>query len=268
MKVLMFTWHTKTFIHFLNTVNPDITSLLMLLVCAISILGLLRFFGLPGLYTFMTIAVICGNIQVLKAVKFSYFPEPIALGTIVFAATYLCTDIMTEYYGQACARRGVWLSFMGMLISTCFMLLTLGWPPIDESFVGESADKFRAAHEAMRILFSPGPAIFVSSLSAYMISQYNDIWIFHMIGRLTNGRMLWLRTNIATMLSAFVDNTIFGVLAWIVFASKPMDFHTFIFSYIFGTYIFRVVLSVINTPIMYLSRYCLPADTKQNYTQT
>lgn len=206
----------------------------------------------------MTAAVICGNIQALKAVKFSYFPEPVALGTIVFAATFLCTDIITEHYGQAHARRGVWLSFMGMVLSTCLMFLTLGWPPLDPSFTGGSADQFRSAHQALHILFSPAPALCIASLTAYMISQYNDIWIFHMFSRLTKGRMLWLRTNASSMISAFVDNTIFAVLAWVVFASKPMDPHTLIFSYILGAYIVRVALSVLNTPFMYMTKYCLP----------
>ena len=64
-------------------------------------------FGEIGLYIYSAIAIIVANIQVLKLVKFSFFSEPIALGTVLFASTFLCTDILAEYYGAKKARINV-----------------------------------------------------------------------------------------------------------------------------------------------------------------
>ena len=38
------------------------------------------------------------NLQVLKPVQFAVFAEPVALGTVLFASTYLATDILAEHF--------------------------------------------------------------------------------------------------------------------------------------------------------------------------
>ena len=69
----------------LNTFNTSLLWLVMLIFCFSSILLFLKMFGFVGLYVYSTIAVIVGNIQVLKTVDFFYSPEPVALGANVFA---------------------------------------------------------------------------------------------------------------------------------------------------------------------------------------
>ena len=248
----------ETIIAVLNYLPPEVISLCMMVVCGLAILTLLRFFGLHGLYMYIIVAVICGNIQVLKATQFFFSPEPVALGTIVFASTYMCTDIITEYFGPACARRAVLLSFAAMLLTTIFMILTLGWQPLPIDSINENFRRFSDAHNAMLTLFTPVPAIFCASIVAYIVSQYNDIWLFHLLRRLSQDKHLWLRTNISTMLSALVDNTIFSVLAWVILSPIPTDLHSLIYTYIFGTYVIRIVLAIFNTPFVYLAKQFLP----------
>ena len=77
----------------------------MLLFCFSSILVFLKLFGYVGLYVYSALAVIIGNIQVLKTVDFFYSPEPVALGTVLFASTFLCTDILSEHFGKEKAKK-------------------------------------------------------------------------------------------------------------------------------------------------------------------
>ena len=79
----------------LNNLNPEIIWLLMLIFCFISILIFIRLFGYVGIFIYSALAVIAGNIQVLKTVDFFYSPEPVALGTILFASTFLFTYILS-----------------------------------------------------------------------------------------------------------------------------------------------------------------------------
>ena len=81
----------------LNTLSTELMWFIMLLFCFFSILIFLRIFGYIGIFIYSALAVIAGNIQVLKTVDFFYSPEPVALGTILFASTFLCTDILSEY---------------------------------------------------------------------------------------------------------------------------------------------------------------------------
>src|ERR1700690_1699391 len=114
-------------INFMQTMSPDALSLFILLVCIICILLFLRLFGFVGLYIYNAVIVVAVSIQVLKTSTFAFSPEPVALGTVAFATAYLVSDILTEHYGAKVARKGVWLSFVGQILMTLMMVMTLGY---------------------------------------------------------------------------------------------------------------------------------------------
>ena len=91
---------------------------------------MLRLFGPAGIYIYMAIAIVGANIQVLKPVQFSVYSHPIALGTILFTSTFLCTDILAEFYSPKTARKAIFLGFAAMLLMTIFMTLNLGFRPL------------------------------------------------------------------------------------------------------------------------------------------
>lgn len=228
--------------------------------CSIFIITLLRFFSFVGLSIYVAVATIVANIQVLKAGQLSFYSDPVALGTIVFSSTYLATDILTECFGRKKARDAVWLGFISMLFISVTMNLTIGVAPIVSDCA--NACNFNAAHNAMSVLFTPAPAIFMASMVAYITSQMNDIWLFALISKLTNKRFLFLRSFISTAVSSLLDNIIFSVLAWKVFAINPIDNQTLIWSYIIGTYILRLIMSFVNIPMVYLGRYIVNSSNQ------
>ncbi|MCP4923194.1 MAG: queuosine precursor transporter [bacterium] len=225
---------------------------LLFLACGIFPLVFGRLFGAVGLQVYAALCVVLANIQVLKATPISFLPDPVAMGTVVFASLFLVTDILTEVYGAVHARKAVALGFCASLVSVVIMTLTIWAPPPNPADFPVS--QFQTAHNAMEVLFTPAPRILAASLIAYVISQLNDIWIFHLLKQKTGRRFLWLRSNLSTLLSAFLDNTIFSVLAWVLLASTPLDWHTVIFTYILGTLGLRILLSFLNTFFLYGAR--------------
>ena len=242
----------------LNAAPPELVWVLLLLICFTAALVLLRLFGATGLYVYIAVAVIGANLQVLKPVQFSVFADPVALGTILFASTYLCTDILTEHYGRAAARRGVLLGFSAFLLWTVLTLLTLGFAPLTPDQAGEPLAWALPVHDAMAVLVTPVPALFVAGMTAYLLSQYHDIWLYRLLWRLTGGRYLWLRNNLSTAVSALIDNIVFSVLAWVVFAPEPLAWQALVFTYILGTYGLRLMVAALDTPFLYLSRLAVP----------
>jgi len=206
---------------------------------------MMRLYGAMGLVVYSSIAVIISNLQVQTATKYSFFHEPVAMGTIVFSSIFIVSDILTEYYGIAQARRAVWLSFTGLALMTGFMLLTIGFKPVCG---------FYEVHQAMCTLFLPTPTLILSGLIAYVAGQLNDIWIFSTLSRLTRGKFLWFRSFLATLIGAFLDNLIFSVLAWIVFSPHPLPWRTVFFTYVLGTYLLRVLVAIAGVPFIYLAR--------------
>ncbi len=233
------------FVIWLQHFPPEALTLVMLLSCGLVILLMMRFFGAVGLMVYSSIAIIVANLQVQTVTKYSFFHEPVALGTIVFSSIFIVSGILTEYYGAAQARKAVWLSFTALFLMAGFMLMTLGYKPVSGC---------HAAHDAMCTLFLPTPALFVAGLIAYATGQLNDIWIFATLSRLTRGKFLWFRSFLATLIGAFLDNLIFSVLAWIVFSPHPLSWRTVFLTYVLGTYILRVFVAIVGVPFIYLAR--------------
>ena len=236
------------FTSYLGSFNTFVLWTIMLFFCFSSILIFLKLFGYAGLYVYSSLAVIIGNIQVLKTVDFFYSPEPVALGTILFASTFLCTDILSEHFGKEKAKKNVLISFVSFLFMTIIMLFTIGFNPSSNDWVQESLSN----------VFTPMSRFFIASMIAYLISQYFDVWIYSKIKNLTINRFLWLRNNLSTILSSLIDNTIFSILAWIILNPNPETFYNVIMIYILGTYILRIFIAFIDTPFMYLSKIFLP----------
>ena len=233
---------------YLGSLNTFLLWFIMLIFCFSSILIFLRLFGFAGLYVYSALAVIIGNIQVLKTVDFFYSPEPVALGTILFSSTYLCTDILSEHFGKDKAQKNVLISFVSFLFVTIVMLVTIGFNP--------SANDW--AQDSLENIFTPMSRFFIASMIAYLVSQYFDVWIYSTIKNLTMNRFLWLRNNLSTILSSLIDNTVFSILAWIILNPNPETFYNVIMIYILGTYILRIFIAFIDTPFMYLSKIFLP----------
>ena len=103
----MFSLSPDAIIASLQSGPPEFVWLLLLIVCFSAVLILSRLFGEAGLVAYVVVALLGANIQVLKQVQFSVYDDPVALGTILFASTYLATDILTEHYGRSAARRAV-----------------------------------------------------------------------------------------------------------------------------------------------------------------
>lgn len=256
----------QPFIQALQSLPAEIVSLILFAACAISILFLFRLFGAPGLYLFNIVAVIASNIQVLRNVQFSLSSEPVALGTVVFACTYLCSDILTEHYGKASAKVGVWYCFAAQLLMTILMVIAVGYPSLTETsgvITSQETGTWLNTEKAMALLFTPSPRLMLASLLAFAISQLNDIWLFQALSTLTKGRWLWFRTSVSSLFSAMVDTVLFSALAWVIFAPEPVSLSTLIFTYILGTFAARALIALLTTPIMYLSYLWRPNKLSQ-----
>tara|TARA_R100000027_G_scaffold42073_3_gene31412 strand:+ start:4540 stop:5304 length:765 start_codon:yes stop_codon:yes gene_type:complete len=237
----------------LQALPPEFIWISLLLTAFAVILALHRWFGPAGLYVYMAVAIIGGNLHVLKLTQFSVFPDPVALGTILFSTTFLCTDILTEYHGAAAARKGVILGFVGLVLFDLFLFAAIAFRPLDPS-EGELGASAAAMQNHLEAIFLPAPGILIASLAAYLISQFNDIWVFSRLRTVTKGKHLWLRNNLSTWFSALVDSIVFSVLAFVVFAPEPVSWKPLIFTYILGTYGLRVLVAVLDSPVVYLAR--------------
>ncbi len=224
--------------------NNELLLILNLLVIYGATLIFYRLFGKSGLYAWTAFATVAANIEVLLIVD--AFALEQTLGNIMFASTFLVTDILSENHGKKAANKAVYL---GIAVSLMFIIITKFWL----SFT-PSANDF--AFPAFAVIFSNTPRVMFAGFAVYIVAQFLDVWIYHKLWAFTenkcgNGRrFLWLRNNVATLTSQLINAILFNLFAFYgVYDSKTL------FSIILSTYIIYIATSLLDTPVVYLARY-------------
>lgn len=221
----------------------EILWLAMLLANFLLIIFAYRLFGKWGLIMWIPISVIVANIQVIQTVEL--FGLAATLGNIVYASSFLVTDILSENYGKKEAQKAVWIGFFSLISMTLLMNLALQFLPM-------ASDDFAVtAHSATSTIFSLMPRIAIASLAAYVLSQRHDVWAYHFWRKRFPGeKQIWLRNNLSTMVSQLIDSSVFVVIAfWGVF-KMPVMIEIFI-----TTYILKFVVAAADTPFIYWAKH-------------
>lgn len=191
-------------------------------------------------------------------------PLALAVGVLPYPVTFLCTDFISELYGQKRANFLVWVGLLLNLWVVSFLWLGGVLPPapvLDTATGMPPTDAYDFAF--FRIRFLTMGAV-VGSMIAYLAAQLCDVSLFHFWKRLTNGRHLWLRNNGSTMVSQFVDT--FAVITITHFYARglPIDPTAAIWPqlwvFIGSGYVFKLVVAILDTGpfyvgVHYLSRY-------------
>jgi hypothetical protein len=203
------------------------------------ILLVFRFFGREGLAVWMGVSVIAANIQVIKTVEI--LGVTATLGNIVYASSFLITDILSENYGKAAARRVVYYGLAVIVGFTLLMNLALLFEP--------AADDF--AHDSLQVIFGFLPRIAAASLAAYLVSQLHDVWAYAFWKkRFERVSQIWIRNNLSTMVSQLVDSVVFTTIAFAGVFSLGVFLEI-----ILTTYLLKVIVAAADTPFVYLATH-------------
>lgn len=133
-----------------------------------------------------------------------------------------------------------------MIIGTILMLIVTFMTP-DENGV--------EIFQSIKNIFSIQPRIIFASVTTYLISQNIDISLFKFFkNKLPSRKFLWLRNNGSTLLSQILDNILFNTLAFA--GIFPVSV---IIEIIFSTYILKMIVSLLDTPFIYLAGKLKPS---------
>ena len=205
---------------------------------------LYRLFGRQGLYASIVISLLLANLQGPKLTEI--FGLQTSMGVILYSSIYFATDLLSERYGRKEANRAVMIGFVVSIIFIVMTSISLMYLPSTNPNTAEFA---LSIHQATSTLFNFSPRFVIGSLLAYLISQRLDVWIYHVIKTKTQGRHLWLRNNLSTMLSQAVDTLIYGVVVW----WGIVDFVTAM-QLALAKYLFKVIIALADTPFLYWAR--------------
>ena len=167
----------------------------------------------------------------------------ISAGILPYPLTFLVTDLISEIYGQKKANLAVFSGFVASIFVLSFLWLGAQFNSIPNSIVDDST---------YNAVFQNAWRLITASMIAYLFAQFIDVRVFHFWKKLTNGKHLWLRNNGSTIASQLIDTTlVISILFVGVWDTNQ------ILSAIIDGWIFKMLIALLDTPIIYVVIYLL-----------
>ncbi|MEM1107476.1 MAG: queuosine precursor transporter [Planctomycetota bacterium] len=167
----------------------------------------------------------------------------LAVGVLPYPVTFLCTDLVSEFYGR---RRANFMVFVGLVLN--FWVIAILW--LGGVMPGTEAEAFFTIRE---MAFGAVAA----SMFAYLAAQFIDVQVFHFWKKLTKGKHLWLRNNGSTVVSQFVDTFAVIVITHFYASALPIDSEVALWPqlwmYIATGFAFKLIAALFDTPLVYLA---------------
>lgn len=188
--------------------------------------------------------------------KFSFH---LTAGVLLWPVVFVMTDIINEYYGP----RGVrYLSYLTIgLIAFSFIIynFAIALKPSEYFSIGNGIEKPDAA---FRGIFGQGLWIIVGSITAFLIGQVLDVFVFHRIKKATGEKAIWLRATGSTLISQLIDSFVVLFIAFYLgrrIQEGQGDAWSMqqILTTGSGNYIYKFIIALILTPVIYLVHHLI-----------
>lgn len=166
-----------------------------------------------------------GNLAILPA------------AVVIFIFTYPIIDIIVEVYGKKEGQRTVKAGLITQMLAIIFIIITINLP---------AAPVF-TEQASFEIILSGSFRVILASLVSYAISQTIVVYVFNHLKMRHGRKKLWLRNNVAVMVSQLADTTIFITIAF--YGTMPLSV---LGGLIVSQYAFKFVASICITPLVYL----------------
>ena len=152
--------------------------------------------------TVFVTCLIAANIMAVKIVYIFGFILPAAI--IIFPASYIVGDVLTEVYGYREARKVIWLGFLcNFIVVAAFWLGKIMQPA-----------PFWSGQAAYDQILGYTPRILGASFLAYLVGEFSNSYVLARMKIATNGKWLWTRTIGSTVVGEGFDSLIFITVAF------------------------------------------------------
>lgn len=178
-------------------------------------------------------------------------------GVLIWPVVFITTDIINEYFGQPGVKK---ISFLtaGLIIYTFIIIsiVTQVTPAqfwLDVNASDAEGNPFNINY-AFNTVYSQGLGIIIGSLTAFLIGQLIDVFIFHRLRRVTGQRLLWLRATGSTLVSQLIDSFVVLIIAFYLFGNWSI---AQVASVAIINYLYKFFIAIVLTPLIYLGHYLI-----------
>lgn len=183
----------------------------------------------------------------------------IAVGVLPYPVTFLCTDLISEFYGRKRANSVVWVGLILNVWVMAILWLGAAWPGFEQldpstgEIVKDAAGNLPVYFQIKTLAFGAVTA----SMIAYLVAQFVDVYLYHFWKKLTKGKHLWLRNNGSTLISQLIDTIAVIMIThyWahaLPLPAETRSLATHLMIFITTGYAFKLVAALLDTPVIYL----------------
>ena len=197
---------------------------------------------LVACYTLFTACFIISSVTATKLWSIHLFGQEVAIpvGTSLFAITFLSTDLVSEVWGKQYSYYLVAFGACAKILAMVFFLFAVWIEPAG----------FWTGQESFETVLSGSSLVIFAGIASYMVSQFNDVYIFHYLKSRDAGKnLLWKRNVASTVTSQFLDSFVFVVIAFAWSMSLDLLIATII-----GQILIKWAIAIVDTPFVYMLR--------------
>lgn len=204
-------------------------------------------FKIEKLDLLVAVYIFCIMVAELMGAKtFPILTKPFVLnGSValfVLPLVFSINDIVMEVYGVARARSIVRSGLVTVALLFGFILLATSLPP---------STRFAPNEAAYDQIFGLSARIALASLTAFIIAEFTDLFVFQKIRAKLGKKALWFRNNVSNIVAQFLDTVIFMTLAFWAFNRPIGDNVGFLWSLILPYWLLKCTMSALVTPFVY-----------------
>jgi queuosine precursor transporter len=168
-------------------------------------------------------------------------------GVLIWPVVFITTDLINEYFGKPGVQRISY--FTVLLISYSFLIIYLAIQLAPAGFWETRTDaegNVIQMNPAFNAIFGQGLRIIIGSITAFLIGQLVDVFVFQKLKKVTGPKMLWLRATGSTLVSQLIDSYV------VLFIAFYGTFSTAnIVAIGLTNYLYKFIVAIALTPLIY-----------------
>lgn len=156
---------------------------------------------------------------------------------------YTINDIVVEVFGKERARSIIRSSLVVIVLLILFSILATLLP---------ASARFAPTEKAYDTIFAISIRMSLASLTAFILAEFTDVYVFAKLREKFSKSGLWFRNNISNFISEFIDTAVFMTLAFYTLSKPFGNNFSFIASLVLPYWLLKCAMSIFGTPFTYL----------------
>jgi len=174
-------------------------------------------------------------------------------GVLIWPIVFVTSDIINEYFGKAGVKKISYITAIFIAYSFLIIFISTLLPPaqfwLDVNSKTATGEAFNI-NFAFSNVFRQGLNIILGSITAFLVGQLTDSFIFHFIRKITGNKWIWLRATGSTLISQLIDCYIVIFVAFYFFGNWSFEQA---FTVANNNYVYKAVIAIAITPVLYIA---------------